>query len=452
MRHIDVNEVINNARFTPFHWKVLLWCTLIIVFDGYDLVIYGVVLPILMEQWQLSPLAAGALGSAALFGMMFGAMTFGTLSDKWGRKRMILLCVVLFSVTTVINGFATTPWQFGILRFIAGLGIGGVMPNVVALMTEYSPKRSRSTLVAVMFSGYAVGGMMSAGLGIWIVPTFGWQVMFFLAIVPLLMLPLVIKFLPDSVGFLLQQGRDDEAREILEAIDPSQSLSASGTLTLPMTGASKAPVRELFADGRQLSTLMFWTAFFMCLLMVYALGSWLPKLMSMAGYALSSSLLFLLVLNVGAIAGAIGGGWLADRFHPRTVLVTFFVLAAGSLSLLGFESPMWVLYSLVAVAGATTIGSQILLYAYVAQFYPTTIRSTGLGWASGVGRNGAIVGPLLGGGLLALALPHHLNFIAFAIPGVIAAIAVFLVSRRAGSLTLLADKAAKPAPMAANGT
>lgn len=430
MKSIDVNGVIDNAKFTPFHWNVLLWCTLIIIFDGYDLVIYGVVLPILMEQWQLTPMVAGVLGSTALFGMMIGAMTFGTLSDKWGRKRIIILCVILFSGFTVLNGFAQNAWQFGILRFIAGLGIGGVMPNVVALMTEYSPKKIRSTLVAVMFSGYAIGGMMSAGLGIWIVPSFGWQMMFYLAVVPLLMLPLFIKFLPDSVGFLLREKRDDEAREILRAIDPNQQIAESDTFSQPSAKVSSAPLKELFQQGRVRSTMMFWTAFFMCLLMVYALGSWLPQLMSMAGYALSSSLMFLMVLNIGAMAGAIGGGWLADRFHPRSVLVVFFLLAAVSLSLLGFENPMWVLYSLVAVAGATTIGSQILLYAYVAQFYPINIRSTGLGWASGIGRNGAIVGPLLGGGLMALAMPHHLNFIAFAIPGLIAAVAIGLVSRR----------------------
>jgi AAHS family benzoate transporter-like MFS transporter len=431
MRTININGVIDNARFSPFHWNILFWCTLIIIFDGYDLVIYGVVLPILMDQWQLSPVVAGVLGSAALFGMMLGAMTFGTLSDRLGRKKMIVACVVLFSVVTVINGFATTPWQFGILRFFAGMGIGGVMPNVVALMSEYSPKKSRNVLVSVMFSGYAVGGMMSAGLGIWIVPSFGWQIMFYLAVVPLLILPLVIKYLPDSVGFLIRQKRENEVRGIVRAIDPSRSVSDSDVFTLPQAKGTKTPVEELFTAGRLLSTLMFWTAFFMCLLMVYALGSWLPKLMSMAGYALSSSLLFLMVLNVGAIVGAVGGGWLADRFHPRSVLVPFFVLAAISLSLLGIQSPMWVLYSLVAVAGATTIGSQILLYAYVAQYYPTAIRATGLGWASGIGRNGAIVGPLLGGSLLALALPHHLNFVAFAIPGVIAAIAIYHVGQRA---------------------
>jgi len=430
MRNIDVNDVIDNATFNKFHWKVLFWCTLIIVFDGYDLVIYGVVLPILMDQWDLNPYVAGLLGSSALFGMMFGAMGFGMLSDRLGRKKVIITCVVLFSVTTVINGFATTPWQFGILRFIAGLGIGGVMPNVVSLMSEYSPAKRRSTLVALMFSGYAVGGMMSAGLGIWIVPNYGWEIMFYLAVVPMLMLPFMLKFLPESVAFLMAQKRESEARDILTQVAPLKHINEQDVLTVPPTTDSKAPVLELFRDGLAMSTMMFWVAFFCCLLMVYALGSWLPKLMSNAGYALSSSLMFLMVLNVGAIIGAVGGGWLADRLSLRSVLVSFFILGSGSLVLLGYESPMWFLYILVGIAGATTIGSQILLYAYVAQYYPTSIRSTGLGWASGIGRNGAIVGPLLGGALLAMALPHQMNFLALAVPGAIATVAIALVGSR----------------------
>ena len=430
MRNIDVNATIDNATFTPFHWRVLLWCSLIIIFDGYDLVIYGVVLPLLMEQWSLSPYVAGLLGSSALFGMMFGAMGFGMLSDRLGRKKTILICVVLFSLTTCINGLVTTPWQFGILRFIAGLGIGGVMPNVVSLMSEYSPKRSRSTLVALMFSGYAVGGMMSAGLGIWIVPNYGWEIMFYLAIVPMLLLPLMIKYLPESVAFLMAQNRQEEARKLLQKVAPGQQITVQDKLVVPPVNVQKAPVLELLRGGRTLSTLMFWTAFFCCLLMVYALGSWLPKLMSEAGYPLGSSLMFLMVLNIGAIVGAVGGGWLADRFSLRSVLVSFFILASTSLILLGYPHPMWLLYSLMAVAGATTIGSQILLYAYVAQYYPANIRSTALGWASGIGRNGAIVGPILGGTLLALALPHQMNFLALAVPGAIATVTIALVGRR----------------------
>ena len=196
---ININTLIDEAKFTPFHWGVLFWCLMIIIFDGYDLVIYGVALPLLMQEWALSAVQAGLLASTALFGMMFGAMTFGTLSDKLGRKKTIMICVAIFSGFTFLGAFASNPVEFGILRFLAGLGIGGVMPNVVALMTEYAPKRIRSTLVALMFSGYAIGGMTSALLGAWLVPEFGWKIMFYIAIIPLVALPLIWKFLPESL-------------------------------------------------------------------------------------------------------------------------------------------------------------------------------------------------------------------------------------------------------------
>lgn len=429
MSRILVEEVIDKAKISPFHWRILFWCTLIIIFDGYDLVIYGVVLPILMQQWQLDPVTAGALGSTALFGMMIGAMLLGTLSDRFGRKKMIVLCIVLFSGFTALNGLAQTPLQFGVMRFIAGLGIGGVMPNVVALMSEYSPRRIRSTLVAVMFSGYAIGGMLSAVLGIWIVPQFGWQVMFYLAVIPLLLLPLIWTQLPDSVAFLVRQGKIAEARKVLAALT-GKPLPDDAELAVHQPQKTEQSLAALFSNNRALSTLMFFQAFFMCLLMVYGLGSWLPKLMTMAGYGFGSSLMFLLFLNIGGIIGAIGGGWLSDRFHPRPVLMLFFTLAAVSLALLGFKSHVAVLYFLVTVAGATTIGSQILLYAYVAQFYPTAIRSTALGWSSGVGRIGAILGPVLGGALLAMQLSHQMNFLAFVVPGALAVIAIMLTAGR----------------------
>ena len=429
MSRILVEEVIDKAKISPFHWRILFWCTLIIIFDGYDLVIYGVVLPILMQQWQLDPVTAGALGSTALFGMMIGAMLLGTLSDRFGRKKMIVLCIVLFSGFTALNGFAQTPLQFGVMRFIAGLGIGGVMPNVVALMSEYSPRRIRSTLVAVMFSGYAIGGMLSAVLGIWIVPQFGWQVMFYLAVIPLLLLPLIWTQLPDSVAFLVRQGKIAEARKVLAALT-GKPLPDDAELAVHQPQKTEQSLAALFSNNRALSTLMFFQAFFMCLLMVYGLGSWLPKLMTMAGYGFGSSLMFLLFLNIGGIIGAIGGGWLSDRFHPRPVLMLFFTLAAVSLALLGFKSHVAVLYFLVTVAGATTIGSQILLYAYVAQFYPTAIRSTALGWSSGVGRIGAILGPVLGGALLAMQLSHQMNYLAFVVPGALAVIAIMLTAGR----------------------
>lgn len=436
MKQIDVHQLIDEARFNRFHWMLLFWCALVIIFDGYDLVIYGVVLPKLMTEWALTPLQAGALGSYALFGMMFGAMFFGPLSDKIGRKKVIAVCVTLFSAFTFLNGFVTDMTEFGICRFIAGLGIGGVMPNVVALMTEYSPKKIRSLLVTIMFSGYSVGGMLSAGLGIWLIPAYGWSAVFFVAIIPLLLLPLILYFLPESPAFLLHSKNYVQMEKVLHQLKPGFHPAQDAEYHYA-TGktADQAPLIALFRNNRLLTTLMFWIAFFMCLLMVYALGSWLPKLMNKAGYPLGSSLMFLMVLNIGAIFGAIGGGWLADQFHPRRILTIFFIIAAGSISLLGIKSNTLMLNMLVALAGATTIGTQILLYAYVAQYYPLSIRSTGIGWASGIGRSGAILGPILGGTLLSMNLPLEFNFYAFAIPGAIACIAISLAGRQTQTLS-----------------
>ena len=437
MRTLDVHPIIDNARFTPFHWMVMAWCGLLLIFDGYDLFIYGVVLPVIMKEWGLTPLQAGALGSYALFGMMFGALAFGSLADRIGRKKGIALCFALFSGATILNGFASSPDEFGIYRFIAGLGCGGLMPNAVALMNEYAPKRLRSTLVAVMFSGYSLGGMLSAGVGIYLLPRFGWESMFFAAALPLLLLPVILYYLPESIGFLVRQGRVKDACALLKRVDPDCDVQADDVLQVLERKAKGASVAALFREGLAVRTLALWLAFFCCLLMVYALSSWLPKLMANAGYSLGSSLSFLLALNFGGMAGAIFGGWLGDRYNLVKVKVAFFLAAALSISLLGVNSPMPVLYGLIFIAGATTIGTQILLYAGAAQLYGLSVRSTGLGWASGIGRNGAIVGPLLGGALMGINLPLQLNFIAFAIPGAIAALAmaVHLASGRRHGLT-----------------
>lgn len=430
MQGIDVSRLVDEARFGNIHLKIIIACAILLIVDGYDVFIYGVVLPQLMEQWHLTAPQAGSLASWALFGMMSGALLFGPLGDRIGRKKCITICFTLFSAATFLNGFVTTPTMFGVLRLAAGLGCGGLMPNAVALTNEYAPRRMRSTLVALMFSGYAVGGMAAAGLGIWLLPLFGWQAMFLAAAVPLVLLPFVLRGLPESVGFLIRKGEHDKARAILQRLSPEAA--TGGALVYQEATSEKASVGELFRSGRTLGTLSMWLCFFCCLLMVYALGSWLPQLMRSAGYSLGSSLSFLLALNFGGMFGAISGGRLADRFGLPRVVMAYFALGALCIALLGLNSVMPVLYLLIFIAGAGTTGTQILLYASVAEFYSLPVRSTGLGWASGMGRVGAIVGPMLGGLLLAAQLPMALNFIAFAIPGLVSvmATALYMVSRR----------------------
>ena len=419
---VNVNAVVDEAKFKPFHLKIVLWCVFVVIFDGYDLAINGVALPLLMQEWNMTAVQAGMLASTALAGMMFGAMLFGMLADKIGRKNVILICVTLFSGFTFWGGFASGPTEFGILRFIAGLGIGGVLPNLVALTSEYAPQKMRSTLVTTMFSGYAVGGIMAALLGAWFTPSFGWEIMFYIAGIPLLVLPILYLYLPESLTFLVKKQQNEKASKIVQQISPEQNVTASTQFVLNEVHAPDASIAALFKQGRSMSTLLFWCCFFMCLLMVYALGSWLPKLMMAAGYSLGNSLMFLMAMNIGAVVGTIGGGILADRFHLKPVIIGMFLLGAVSLVGLGFNSPQAVIYLLVAAAGASAIGSSILLYSFVAQYYPLAIRSTGIGCASAVGRVGAIVGPIIIGFLLGMELPHKMNFLAVAIPAIVGGI------------------------------
>ncbi|QFS38949.1 MFS transporter [Burkholderia cepacia] len=445
MRQINLQALSDDARLGKLHGVVLFWCALIIVFDGYDLAVAGIALPAIMNEMGVNPAQAGFMVSSALFGMMFGNIVFGTVAERIGRRRAIAACLTLFSVFTAAAGLAPTPVLFGVARFLAGIGIGGVMPNVIAHMTEYAPRRVRNTLVTLMFSGYSVGGMLAAVMGKGMIDAHGWQSVFVAAGAPVLLVPLLMRWMPESLPFLIRHGRTDELARIAQRLDPAYRPQPGDCYVVPRADhAGNAPVRQLFDDGRGFSTVMFWIACFMCLFMVYALSSWLTRLMAGAGYSLGSALTFVLVLNAGAMAGAIGGGWLADRLPIKTVLVSMYLLAAVSITLLGYPMPTALLFVLVGLAGASTIGTQIVNCAYAGQFYPMAIRSTGIGWTLGVGRSGAILAPIVIGVLVGIDLPLAQNFMAIGLPALVAAVAVGLIDqRRSASRHGLAASAAE---------
>lgn len=429
MRKIDVHKLADDARFNRFHLKVLLWCLLIIIIDGYDIAVAGTALPSIMKEMNVTASTAGFMASSALFGMMFGAMVLGTLSDRIGRRWTIVICVFLFSVFTAGAGFMTEPVSFSVMRFIAGLGIGGVMPNIVAQMTEYSPKKIRSVMTTLMFSGYAVGGILAAVLGKQLIGDYGWQSVFMAAGAPLLLIPFILKSMPESLPYLIAHHDDRHLRDIVQRIEPSLKLSAEDQFIVPPSAkGAGAPIARLFQEGRGLSTLMFWVAFFTGLFMIYALSSWLTKLMAMSGYSLGSALSFVIALNLGAMFGAIVGGWLADRFHIKWVLVTMYALGGLFLYLMTIPMSTDMLYLVIGMVGACSTGAQIVAYAYSGQFYPMAIRSTGIGMASGVGRAGAIMAPLLIGLIVTLKLPLEQNFLVIAAAGLIGAVALSFIN------------------------
>lgn len=424
---MNVQHLIEHSKFSKFHSMLLFWGFILIAFDGYDLVVYGTAVPVLIEEWGLTSVQAGTLSSYGLFGMMFGAIGFGILADRIGRKKVIAMTVILFSVFTGLCGFVSSPLIFGIFRFIAGLGLGGIMPNVIALMTDYAPKKYKGTIVAIVLCGYSVGGILAPVFGITLMPTFGWEVIFWIALIPVFILPFMYKALPETPRYLIKTGRTEELTKTLKKLAPLETVTADMQFTLNEEGATKTGPSALFRNHRALSTILFWVAFFCCLLMVYGLNTWLPNMMINAGYGLKSSLIFLIALQGGAIIGSLIIGPLADKYGFKRMLVPMYASGAVALSLLGLGgNEVWIFF-LVMVAGAATIGSQNIVQAYVSQYYPAFVRSTALGTSSGVGRIGGMMGPIMGGFLLGMTLPNYQYFLAFAIPGVIATIALACV-------------------------
>jgi AAHS family benzoate transporter-like MFS transporter len=444
MHKIDIHKLADEAKLNGFHYMVIGWVILILVLDGYDIAITGAALPAIMADLKIDSTQAGFLASASLVGMMFGTVLFGILADKFGRRWTLVIAVALFSLLTASAGFTRDPIVFAILRFFAGLGLGGVLPILIALMTEYSPLKIRARVVALISCGYAIGGVLAAILGKGLIESYGWQGVFFAAGAPVVLIPFILKYIPESLPLLVKQNRDAELREMVRKIAPDYPLQAQEQFLVPHEDEVEgAPVGKVFQDGRAFSTVMFWVANFSGLFMLYALNTWLTKLMATLGYSLGSALTFVIAYNIGAMVGAIGGGWLFDKLHPKWVLFSFYVLSAVSLVVMGYGVAPGLLFLIVCAVGAFTLGTQILTNAYGGMFYPTAIRSTALGFNYGFGRVGAIIAPVLIGWLVGLNLIPQQNFVAIAVVGVVGAIAVALINHKVSASTHHLDAVAE---------
>ncbi|GGH48342.1 MFS transporter [Microbacterium album] len=415
-------------------YGVLAICWATIVADGYDLISYGSVLPDLLQyrEWGLDAAAAGRLGSLALVGMLIGALVMGTLTDRLGRRRVMIACLIWFSVFMPLTGLAPTPEIFGALRFVTGLGLGGVVPTAIALTIEYSAPSRRHLHNAIMYSGYSAGGLAAALLAMVVLPAAGFRMMFFIGAAPLvLIVPFAIAFLPESVSYLVARGRIDEARRYAERY--GLPMPDDVEVAAAQRQDRFASVRMLFSRGYRVATPMFWAISLIGLLLVYGLNTWLPEVMRSSGYSLGTALAFLLVFNLGAIVGVITAGALADRIGERVIICASFLAAAASVTLLSARPPEIILFALIAIAGFGA-NTQTLVNAFVGGYYPPTARATALGWALAVGRIGGIIGPVYGGLVLTAVetglFPAAMNFYAFALPAVLAAVAVAFVPRR----------------------
>ena len=437
-------------------WVAAL-CWVAVALDGFDLVVLGAVTPSLLEYepWGLTPPEVGTIASYGLFGMLIGALSIGTLADVIGRRKAIIISVVSFSVFTAALAAAPSPEVFGVFRFLAGLGLGGLIPTAATLVSEYANSSRGSSSITFMMTGYHVGGVLTALLAIPILPALGWRAMFVVGALPALVLvPLMLKNLPESPSFLVAHDRRAEADELAarygitlapeEVREVREEESAS-------EGGRFGALKTLFSSGYVRGTLAFWIASFMGLLLVYGLNQWLPQIMREAGYALGAALAFLLVLNLGAVIGLLIAGPVADRYGSKVACAGWFALAAVFLFLLSVPLPLPLTYLAVLVTGIFVFSAQVLLYAYVSKHYPTSGRGTAIGWAAGIGRLGAICGPLFGGLLLGAGLAVPWGFYAFALVGLLGAVFIAIVPKSPAE-EVKETATARPEAPASSGT
>jgi MFS transporter, AAHS family, 2,5-dihydroxybenzoate transporter len=409
-------------------------CWVVVVFDGYDLIVYGTVLPALLAEpgWGLTPAAAGLLGSLAFLGMLFGALLAGALCDRLGRRTTILGCVLWFSLFTGLCAIAVGPAALGAFRLLAGLGLGGLVPSANALGAEFVGARHRSVVATLMMSGVPIGGSAAAVIGIAVLPAHGWRPMFGIALLALvLVLPVCVWRLPESPAWLRSRGRVAEAERVERRFglpgEPASSTPVTGPAALTAEAALVSGPAALFRGQLLRPTVLFAAATLATLFAWYGLGTWLPALMRRAGFELGPALVFLLALNLGAVAGSLVSAWGGVRFGPvRTAVLACLAASVGLLVLIGSPGTA-VSYAALVLAGVGTHGTQCLIIAAVASHYPATLRGSALGVALGVGRIGAVAAPQVGGLLLSAGFGVDANFLVFAVAAAVAGSILLLV-------------------------
>jgi AAHS family 4-hydroxybenzoate transporter-like MFS transporter len=431
---IDVAEFIDAQPVGGFQIRLLLTCAAVLFLDGFDTTAIGFVAPSLAKEWGLTKGTLGPVFSAGLFGLMIGALVFGPIADRIGRKNIIVLSTLAFGIGALVTAFVQDVNTLLSIRFLTGLGLGGAMPNTIAMTSEFNPRRRRATMVMIMFCGFSVGAALGGLLAAALIPQFGWRSVFVVGgAAPLLLVPVLAWKLPESVRFLALTGRANaRVAQLLGLINPKAAFDAATQFGVHEPALAGVPVLHLFRSGRTRVTLLLWVVFFMSLLDLYFLSNWLPTVLNDLGASVSVAAAIGSMLQVGGVVGTFALGSVIDRFSFRALALVYFVavFAVGAIGQLG-HSVIFVTMAIFA-AGFCIVGGQIAANALAAGFYPTAVRATGVGWALGIGRVGSIVGPLVGGALLTMKWSTGSVFMAAAVAALCAALAAFALSRLAG--------------------
>ncbi|HVB34228.1 MAG TPA: MFS transporter [Patescibacteria group bacterium] len=433
---INVAALIENQKLSRFQIIVIILASAIMAIEGYDMQVLAYAAPAIIKEWGVSKAYFGPVFGFGLFGYMLGATLLASLSDRWGRKKLIIAGLLFFGLFTFAAAYSASLNDLLILRFIAGLGLGASIPTVIALAAEYMPSRFRATAIGLMFIGYNIGAAGGGFIAAKFIPSFGWPSVFQLGgIVPALLAFTLIFALPESIRFLvLKGGRRERISALLGRLAPSQIFDPGSKFILSEENQRGLPVKHLFTDGRAIMTSLLWLAFVASLMGHYFLTSWLPTVLFDAGVPLAHAVIATALLHVGGIVGSLLVGRLLDKHGIVAVAVAFAIAVPLTVLIGAVGTSEMLLMTLVFLSGVCLLGGQVGLNAVSGSVYPTYIRSTGAGWAFGVGRIGSIIGPVLGGILISLKPPDLLLFAYAAIPILLCTGATYLLSRSRGAL------------------
>ncbi|BBU46622.1 MFS transporter [Pseudomonas monteilii] len=429
-KSLDVQSFINQQPLSRYQWRVVLLCFLIVFLDGLDTAAMGFIAPALSQEWGIDRASLGPVMSAALIGMVFGALGSGPLADRFGRKGVLVGAVLVFGGFSLASAYATNVDQLLILRFLTGLGLGAGMPNATTLLSEYTPERLKSLLVTSMFCGFnlgmAGGGFISAKM----IPAYGWHSLLVIGgVLPLLLALVLMVWLPESARFLVVRNRGtDKVRKTLSPIAP-QVVAEAGSFNVPeqKAVAARNVFAVIFSGTYGLGTLLLWLTYFMGLVIVYLLTSWLPTLMRDSGASMEQAAFIGALFQFGGVLSAVGVGWAMDRFNPHKVIGIFYLLAGVFAYAVGQSlGNITVLATLVLIAGMCVNGAQSAMPSLAARFYPTQGRATGVSWMLGIGRFGAILGAWSGATLLGLGWNFEQVLTALLVPAALATVGVIV--------------------------
>ena len=426
-QRIDVQTFLNEHPFSRYQWLIFSLCFFIVLLDGFDTAAIGYIAPSLIKEWGVSKLALGPVLSAALFGLAAGALSAGPMADRFGRKRVLVVSVLMFAVASLASAFAADLSQLTVLRFITGIGLGAAMPNAVTLMSEYCPDQRRAMLTNAMFSGFPMGAAFGGFLAAWIIPQWGWRGVLMLGgVVPLILVVLLLMFLPESVRYMVARSQPvTRVKAVLGRISGSAATASSFFLTeVKQSVAGQSGMAVVLSRPYRMGSFMLWLAYFMGLVIFYALINWMPILFKDAGIAPKDATMISALFPLGGV-GAIFFGWLMDRFNGNRIIAIGYVLTALAIFAIGQVSGnVGLLVLVVFAAGALMNTAQSSMPALAASFYPTQGRATGVAWMLGIGRFGGIAGSFLVAELARRQLNFDVIFAVLAIPGLISAIAL----------------------------